>query len=314
LNTPIAFVSNAPAKDQERWLEFLTRAMPDERVVMLDQLSACERQTVDLAIVADPDPEKLTWLPNLKWVHSLWAGVEKIARDLRDAPFRVVRLEDPEMARKMAEAVVAWCLYLHRDMPAYAHQQREKIWHELVHTKAGGRHIGFIGLGNLGQAAAGAVTRLHFQVSGWSRSPKTLENITTYSGRDGLMEMVSKIDIAVCLIPLTRETHHLIDRQCLLAMKPGSQIINFARGAIVATDALLEALDSGHIKHAVLDVFEEEPLPPHSRLWSHPGVTVLPHISGPTNRESASKIVADNIMRYRQSGIIPLSVDMKRGY
>lgn len=311
---PIAFVSDSPLEDQSVWLRHLIRALPGERIIPLDELPPDERRLVDVAIVADPDPQKLKNLPALEWVQSLWAGVEKIAREFSDAPFRIVRLEDPEMARKMAEAVVAWTLYLHRDMPAYAAQQRARIWKELPHTPAGGRHIGFIGLGNLGMEAARALRRLHFQVSGWSRSEKTVDGVATYCGEDGLYAMLQAVDIVVCLIPVTPETRGLIGEKTLRAMRPGAQIVNFARGAIVDTKALLAALDSGHIEHAVLDVFDEEPLPQASPLWDHPRITVLPHISGPTNRATASAIVAKNIETYRLTGTIPPALDMKRGY
>lgn len=314
MNMPIVFISEAAIEDQETWLKVLTKALPQEEIVLFADLTLQQRETIDLAIVADPDPEKLKSLPSLKWVQSLWAGVEKIVSQLGSAPFKVVRLEDPEMALKMAEAVVAWTMYLHRDMPLYAAQQRNKIWKEQKHTRAGGRHIGVIGLGNLGLEAAKALRRLHFEVSGWSRTQKALDDITCYAGEDGLLEMMSRIDIAVCLIPVTPQTRHLINSRRLNVMQPDAQIINFARGGIIDTDALLAALDQGHIKHAVLDVFDEEPLPLTSPLWGHERVTVLPHISGPTNRETAAQIVALNIRNYRKTGKIPHAVDLARGY
>jgi glyoxylate/hydroxypyruvate reductase A len=97
-------------------------------------------------------------------------------------------------------------------------------------------------------------------------------------------------------------------------MKPGASLINFARGAIVVDDDLCAALDRGALSHAVLDVFATEPLAENSPLWRHPAITVLPHISAPTNRETASRIVAANIARYRATGQIPEAVDRVRGY
>ncbi|MEP2942794.1 MAG: glyoxylate/hydroxypyruvate reductase A [Hyphomicrobiales bacterium] len=310
----IAFISQSSKEAQNAWLEVVSRALPEENLVFFESLTMAQREKIELAIVADPNPDDLKSLSSLKWVQSLWAGVEKIAGQLSNASFKVVRLQDPEMALKMAEAVVAWSLYLHRDMPLYAQQQRQKIWKEQVHARAGGRHIGLIGLGHLGLEAAKALSQLHFQVSGWSRSKKSIDGITCYAGEGGLLDMLSKVDIAVCLIPLTPQTRHLINSERLNAMQSGAQIINFARGQIIDMDALLTALDRGHIKHAVLDVFDVEPLPSTSPLWAHPSITVLPHISGPTNLETASQIVARNIRNYRKTGEIPGSVDMGRGY
>ena len=314
MNIPIAFISQVSQESQNAWLEAIKKALPKEDILSYDNLTEAQRGIVDLAIVADPDPKKLKSLPALKWVQSLWAGVEKMTAQLGDVPFKLVRLEDPEMALKMAEAVVAWVLYLHRDMPLYAHQQRQKIWKEQKHTRAGGRHIGLIGLGHLGKEAAMALLRQHFEVSGWSRSQKKIDGMICYAGEDGLLGMLSKVDIAVCLIPLTSQTRHLINHERLNAMPAGAQIINFARSGIMDMDALLTVLDQGHIKHAVLDVFDKEPLPSSSPLWSHSGVTVLPHISGPTNLETASQIVAKNIQHYRATNEIPDCVDMVRGY
>lgn len=314
MKPPIAFISESSKGACSAWLHHLTRVMPDERIVPFNELTSTEKTDVDVAIVADPDPLKLGEFPALKWVHSLWAGVEKMMAQLTDAPFEIVRLEDPEMARSMAEAVLAWTLYLHRDMPVYKAQQREKTWLEHETKKAGGSHVGIIGLGALGQAAASALLRQNFTVSGWSRTEKQIDNVRCHYGEAGLQNMLGLVDIVVCLIPLTPVTRGLVNTERLGWMKSGAALINFARGPVVDAQALLHALDCGHLAHAVLDVFDEEPLPQTSRFWSHSGVTVLPHISGPTNRETASVIVAENIRRYRTSGEIPKFVDRRLGY
>jgi glyoxylate/hydroxypyruvate reductase len=126
--------------------------------------------------------------------------------------------------------------------------------------------------------------------------------------------MLGRCDILVCLIPLTPETRGLVDAGCLSALKPGAALINFARGPIVVAEDLRAALDSGHLAHAVLDVFDQEPLPADSPLWSHPGITVLPHVSGPTDMESAAATVAANLRDYRRTGQPPQGVDAARGY
>ena len=310
----IPFVSNSPNSVINKWIDQLASAMPEETIKRIEELTSEERQNADLAIVANPDPEDLKTLPNLKWVQSLWAGVEKMMEQFSNAPFEIVRLEDPEMAKAMAEAVLAWTLYLHRDMPKYAKQQRENTWYEHDFGLAGGKNIGILGLGNLGLEAANALIKQNFTVSGWSRSEKSIDGITTYSGEDGLTIMLGKIDILVCLIPLTDQTRGLVNAKRLAAMKSGASLINFARGPIINDDDLLAALDSGHIDHAVLDVFDVEPLPETSPFWQHPSVTVLPHVSGPTNRITASKTAALNIRAFRENGTIPKSANKARGY
>lgn len=123
-----------------------------------------------------------------------------------------------------------------------------------------------------------------------------------------------KSDILICLVPLTDATRGLLDARRLAAMKQGAAVINFARGAVIVADALIAALDSGKLSHAVLDVFEHEPLPAASPFWQHPKVTVLPHISAPTSRESSARIVAGNVRTWRETGKLPETVDMDRGY
>ena len=118
----------------------------------------------------------------------------------------------------------------------------------------------------------------------------------------------------VILMPLTHETHGLIGAVQLGQCKRGANLINFARGPILNSQALLEALDEGRLGHAVLDVFDEEPLPGDHPFWTHDNITVLPHVSAPTITSTASKIVADNIGRYLSTGEIPPCVDRARGY
>jgi glyoxylate/hydroxypyruvate reductase A len=199
-------------------------------------------------------------------------------------------------------------------MPAYAAQQRERIWLPHTYVAAGEVTVGILGLGELGRAAAARLVDAGYRVTGWSHSAKAVNGVETFTGVAGLHMVLARANIVVVLLPLTSETHHLLNAERIAAMREGASVINFARGAVVSTDALLQALDGEKLSHAVLDVFDEEPLPTNSVLWNHPKITVLPHISAPTNRDSAAKIVASNIARFRESGATPVLVDAKRGY
>ncbi len=214
----------------------------------------------------------------------------------------------------MAEAVLAWTYYLQRDMPAYRENQQKALWQELDYRHPREMIIGLLGLGALGTAAAERLTHAGFNVAGWSRSAKVIEGVETLTGDAGLQALLEKSDILVCLVPLTDATRGLLDAGRLAAMKPGAALINFARGAVIVADDLIAALDSGRLSHAVLDVFEQEPLPTASPFWQHPQVTVLPHISAPTSRESSARIVAGNVRAWRETGRLPETVDMIRGY
>ncbi|WP_288960911.1 NAD(P)-dependent oxidoreductase, partial [uncultured Sulfitobacter sp.] len=168
----------------------------------------------EVAIVANPDPEQLQNMPNLKWVQSLWAGVENLVHTLPDE-VAVVRMTDPQLAKTMAEAVLTMTLYLHRDLPKYAEQQLDAVWEQHTLTLPEDRIVGILGLGALGRAACGTLSLNGFDVLGWSRSLRSIPDVRCYFGDDGLAELLSIADIVVILLPLTNETKGLLDKSRL---------------------------------------------------------------------------------------------------
>lgn len=310
----IPFFGNLSDAERDVWINVLQQSLPNCRVLPLSELTVKECQEVKVAIVSNPEPSELKKLPNLVWIQSVWAGVERMLAELQDVDFEIVRMTDPQLAKTMAEAALAWSLYLHRDMPIYMAQQRQKIWkpHALVHAKS--RNIAILGLGKLGIAAAYKLHQQGFNVSGYSRSEKTLEGIDTYHGEKGLEDTLSTADILIILLPLTPETKGLLSKKMLAKLPSNASIINFARGPIIDHDALIEALDARALNHAVLDVFPVEPLPEDNPLWEHPNVTILPHISSSTSKDTASLLITKNIQDYLETGAIPLSVNRVLGY
>jgi glyoxylate/hydroxypyruvate reductase A len=235
-------------------------------------------------------------------------------QDLADSDLKVVRLIDPQLADTMAEAVLAWTLYLHRDMPRYCAQQQRRQWESHDYVRPQRKTIGLLGLGELGEASARRLLAAGFNVCGWSRSRKAIAGVDCYAGDAELAPMLRATDILVCLLPLTPQTTSLVNAGTLGCLREHAALINFARGTIVDDAALQAALASGALSHAVLDVFATEPLPADSWHWADPRVTVLPHISAPTDRKNASAIVAGNIRRFRESAEMPRCVDRGRGY
>lgn len=306
---PIVFMADVAEAQQQLWLQALRSALPAETILPVTQLSQTQREQCEIAIVADG--AQLHLCPNLKWVHSVWAGVEKL---LAQSDLPIVRLVDPKLAQTMAESVLAWVLYLQRHMPAYAQQQSAHLWSPLAYRSAQQTQVGLLGLGELARAAAQRLVGNGYPVSAWSRNQKHFPGVSTFCGEDGLINMLKGCDIVVCLLPLTEATRGLFNQQLISCLPKGAGLINFARGAILNTDEVLLALHQGQLSHAVLDVFEQEPLPVESALWNHPKVTVLPHIAAPTDVNSAAKIVAENVNCYRRTGQIPNTVDLKQGY
>jgi len=310
----VPFISMLPKADIDEWLKVLKKKLPKERIVKFSSLKKSDYKKIDVAIVANPNPTEVKKLINLKWVQSVWAGVEKLVESFKGEKVKIIRLVDPEMNRTMAEAVLSWVLYLHRDMHFYRIQQNKRIWKENDYIKPSKKIVSFIGLGELGSASAVKLIKNGFNVCGWSRGKKNISKVKSFTGKLGLKKMLKQTDILVCLIPLTKQTKYLLNYKTLSYLKRGASIINFARGAIINVKDLVRHLNSGKIKHAVLDVFEQEPLPKASILWKHKNVTVLPHISAHTNMDTASDIFYKNIKMYRLKNRIPKSVDKVRGY
>ncbi|MEH6578720.1 MAG: glyoxylate/hydroxypyruvate reductase A [Amphritea sp.] len=310
----IPFVHQIDTQEANVWLAALEILLPHCDIRLFSQLSEQERAQASIAIVANPRPDELTQLPSLKWVHSVWAGVERMVAELSELPFDIVRLVDPNLAETMSEAVLAWVMYLHRDMPRYKAQQATATWQPRPYIEPVERRIAFLGLGELGQKSAQRLRQNGFSVSGWSRSLKNMDAIQCYAGEPGLTELLAQADIIVNLLPLTQDTKGLLNSDFFKQLKSGACVINFGRGATIIEADLIAALDAGQVSHAVLDVFEQEPLETSSELWSHPGITLLPHISAQTSIESASRIVASNIDNYLDNGLMPQVVDKKRGY
>ncbi len=310
----IAFVAQLDDGETQLWLKVLRDALASYQVVAFDQLDDEQRAGVEVAIVADPDPADLALLPDLKWVQSLWAGVERLMAELPVADFDIVRLTDPQLAADMGEAALAWTLYLHRDMPVYRTQQEAKIWqhHELPLPSE--RCVGVLGLGKLGTIAAKRLVANGFEVCGWSRSKAEIDGVETFAGPNGLNKVLTRSDILIVLVPLTEQTRGLLNEKSLSLLPKGAAVINFARGPVIDDQALLAHLDNGHLKHGVLDVFDVEPLPQDNPMWQHPKITVLPHISARTNYHTASVLAAGNITGFFETGRMPVTVDKSLGY
>jgi len=314
MRSEIPFIGQVDTQEQNNWINAINERCSSFTLAPLAAMSADATTKAEVAVVANPDLNTLNALPNLKWIQSLWAGVEGIIGSSLNHNIAIVRLTDPQMAESMAEAVLAWTLYLHRKMPQYKAQQTNHQWQQLTLKLPRECNVSVFGLGKLGIKAAQRLQQNQFTVRGWSNSEKSIDGIETYHGNSGFDTLLSKTDIAILLLPLTSDTKNLFDKVQLSKLTNGASIINFARGPIIVEADLIECLNQDKLEHAVLDVFNQEPLPENHPLWSHSKVTVLPHISAPTTVSTAAAIAAHNIDQYFSSGIVPPSVDRGRGY
>ena len=176
------------------------------------------------------------------------------------------------------------------------------------------RRVGILGLGELGAACARALVALNFDVAGWARRPKEIAGMACHAGEGGLETVLARSEILVLLLPHTPETESLLDAGTIAKLPDGAVILNPGRGALIDDDALLAALDAGHIGHATLDTFRVEPLPDDHPFWRHPKVTVTPHIASETRASTAAQVIAENIRRGEAGEPFLHLVDRTAGY
>ncbi len=269
---------------------------------------------IDYVIYA-PNSEIQDFTPfsRCKAVLNLWAGVEDIVGN-ETLTMPLTRMVDFGLTEGMIEWCTGHVLRHHLGMDAHIHGQ-DGVWRAgIVPPLARDRIITILGLGALGSAVAQALRALNFQVRGWSRSLKQVEGIACYAGDDGLREALTGAEGVVLLLPNTHATENTLNASTLSLLAEGAFIINPGRGPLIDDTALLAALDSGQVGHATLDVFRIEPLPAEHAFWSHPRVTVTPHIASETRATSAAAVVAENIRRAEVGEPLLHRVDRKSGY
>lgn len=265
-------------------------------------------------IVYAPNPNLTNFAPftRTKAILSLWAGVETIV-DNKSLTQPLCRMVDDGLELGMAEWVIGHVMRHHLGMDRHIHGLNG-LWDQTTPPLARDRQVTVLGLGMLGSAAAKALAALGFQVTGWSRSPKSIENIRCLHGVDGLEQALSSAEICVLLLPNTPATETIMNAKTLAMMPKGAALLNPGRGALIDDHALLSALDAGHIGHATLDAFRIEPLPADHMFWQHPKITVTPHIAAETRPQSASNVIADNIARSQAGQPLLHIVDRAAGY
>jgi glyoxylate/hydroxypyruvate reductase A len=308
----MALLFLSPDDPAEAWREELMRRMLELDVRLWPEVG--DPADIEAALVWRPPPGELLRYPNLKAILSLGAGIDGLLADttLPDVP--LVRMVDPSLTRTMAEYVLLAVLRHHRGFDGFEREQREARWAYAFPPQAAERRVGIMGLGELGTAAAAALVGHGFPVFGWSRTPKALEGVTSYAGRDELHAFLHRSDVLVCLLPLTAETRGILDAETFAGLPHGAFVINAARGEHLIEHDLIAALDSNHLAGATLDVFREEPLPAANPLWRHPKVLITPHVASYCVPSSAADGVVENIRRLRAGQPLAHQVDRAQGY
>jgi len=313
----IAFDARLDGAERADWWRALTDALPDDDWVdaVVDGTQGARWHEADVAVVANPLPGRLAGCTQLKLIQSLWAGVDRLLADATlPGAVPIARMVDPMMNRAMAETATWAVLSLHRRAFDYAAQQRQTRWHPLPQKRADEVAVLVLGLGEMGRTTALQLAALGYRVSGWSARARDIAGVATSAGWAMLPAALGAADVVVNLLPLTDDTRGLFDRVRLAQMRSGASLVNLARGAHVVEKDLLAALNVGRLAHAVLDVFDSEPLPITHVFWFHPQVTVWPHAAAQTDLRSAAAVVAANVEAVRRGEPAAHLVDRTRGY
>ena len=312
------FVTGSLA-DAERaaWLRALAHRLPAARL-HTTLASAADAAAVTVAVVANPPPGSLAGLSGLRLIQSVWAGVDRLLADpTLPADVPLARMVDPVMTAAMVQTGVWAVLSLHRRFDDYARQQAAGQWRVWPQVRAGDCRVLVLGLGEMGTALAARLLSLGYPVSGWRARPghgAAPAGLLPWQGPEQLDAALAQADVLVNLLPLTPATRGLLDARRLARLPAGATLVNLARGAHVVEADLLAALDAGHLRHAVLDVFAAEPLPSDHPFWQHPRVTVLPHAAAQTDIDSAADQVALNVVALQRGLPLRHLVSRERGY
>lgn len=289
--------------DTPAWVDALNQQAPSPQYT--DQLVSDAR----VAVFTAPCAAKLSQLAKLEWAHCTYAGVEA-ALSATDLP--IARLIDPRLTDRMAQSALFAALNHCQHSPSYRRYQDTKTWKPIEQIAPAACQVLILGAGELACACARRLKQSGFRVATYSRRAKVLSwpHFCHLSP-----EVIGGADLVINLLPMTQQTKHIVDQAFLDAMKASAGFVNFGRSGSVDTPALMSALDAASIEYALLDVFDEEPLPADSALWDHPRVILWPHVSAQTEMNSAAMTIHANIQSFLDSGALPASmVNRKRGY
>ncbi|HUC64498.1 MAG TPA: glyoxylate/hydroxypyruvate reductase A [Stellaceae bacterium] len=301
------YIGNAKA-----WRDTLREKIPELEIRLWPE--AGELRDIEYLAFMHPDFDALPAFPQLKAMFSRSAGVDGFVRHPKLPKVPLGKIEPPGGDPMMTEYVVMHVLRFHRDMPAYQAAQANREWRRVPIVRPEQRRIGFLGYGMMATAPALVLKSLGFPVSAWVRRPRECAEIPLFHGSAQLEPFLAQTDIAVCLLPLTRETEGILCARTFSMMPRGAMLVNVGRGKHVVTEDLIAALDAGQLSYAALDALWPEPLPRESPLWSHPKITVMPHVARrPTVLQLATEIVA-NIRSLEAGGRLLQEVDTNLGY
>jgi phosphoglycerate dehydrogenase-like enzyme len=267
-------------------------------------------------LLADPNlaARIIPHCQHLKWCQSTWAGNAPLL-NLEKTNYELTGLKGV-FGELMREYVFAYLLQFARNIPAFAANQNAEppVWRAETRFPLNGLTLGIIGLGDIGRALIPVAHSFGMKVVGVSRSARPVEGADAMYMPSQITQFAKKVDHVVNLMPDTSQTQQLLSKAFFDHLKPHSILINAGRGSAIDDDALINALDKSQLAHAVLDVFDQEPLPATHPFWHHPKITITAHTAAESQPEDVAKVFLDNAVRYLNCQPLHYKLDFTKGY
>ena len=299
----------------EPWLEGFRQALPGVDIWEWQAAPAGQApQLADHAVVWSPPQSFIDEQTQLQSLFNIGAGVDALLKLTLPESLNIVRLNDAGMSVQMSEYVCHAVIRYFREFKQYENDQTEQRWSFRKPALRSEFSVGVLGAGVLGSKVAQSLQQFDFPVNVWSRSPKQLAGVTSYTGPEQLPAFLKASKVLVNLLPLTPDTENLLNHANLSQLQAGAYLINVARGKHLVDQDLLNLLDQGHMAGATLDVFRVEPLPQDHAFWKHPKIVLTPHTSARTVREESIAQIASKIKAVYAGQFIEGRVDKLRGY
>ena len=287
------------------------RRAPHLKAVLAEDPQAVDAQ---MAACWFPLPDSLAALPNLQVIHSIAAGIDHLDHDPACPDLPVCRVVDPGHRQGMTEYVRWAVIHYHRGFDQVLVQQQTQRWERPQQRAAGQFKVGVMGLGSLGSAIALDLAAAGYDVRGWARSDKHLAGVQTFAGPEAFNRFLDGVELLINLLPLTSATRGILGKATFERLADGAALVNCGRGAHLDIDDLEQALAEGKLRGALLDVFEQEPLPADHRLWTLPGVTITPHMASVASYDCIAEQVAENFRRLNIGEPLLNCADRELGY
>jgi len=252
---------------------------------------------VDVALLWTVPDDGLVRFTNLRAILSLGAGIDQLRRTQLPSHVPIARLVDPSLTRTMVDYAKTAVYRYHRRFHVFERRSQQSEWRFMPPRMTAETSVGILGLGEIGREIALALRHEGFVVRGWSRTPKHLEDVQTFTGRGGLETVIGSSSIVLNVLPLTDETRGILSRELFARFRDGTFLINIGRGGHLIEADLLDALEAGKVADATLDVSSVEPLPPAHPFWNHRSILITPHVAGMSSPLTAVATVAANIRR-----------------